>query len=107
MEPAILPIAQALEWDAVKTTRPIDALRKAVGAGYVPLFEDLGGGKAQLVHLSYQELLVGEFMARALTSASPKVRAASAGELLLSACRGAYVVLFQTRICRSFAEHQS
>ena len=32
------------------------ANRGAVSAGRVPLFEDLGGGRAQLVHLSYQEV---------------------------------------------------
>ena len=33
----------------------------------MPLFEDLGGGKAQLVHLSYQELFAGEFMVADVT----------------------------------------
>ena len=63
-------------FNGVLVTNPLSVLlqvmktlAEAVTAGYVPLFEDLGGGKAQLVHLSYQELFVGEFMARALTSA--------------------------------------
>merc|ERR1719359_522747 len=59
---------RALEWKKVAGTKVMETLAKAVNAGYVPLFEDLGGGKAQLVHLSYQELFVGEFMARALTN---------------------------------------
>merc|ERR1719271_437456 len=60
---------RALEWKKVVGNEIMGTLAEAVTAGYVPLFEDLGGGKAQLVHLSYQELFVGEFMARALTNA--------------------------------------
>ena len=46
---------RAVVWEEVRTPR-LRRLRDAVAAGLVPLFEDLGGGRAQLVHLSYQEL---------------------------------------------------